>query len=250
MTDDILHLGLGEEDEIELDRAALAIAALDHPQADLGPCHELLDRMTERLRSRAAAAPGAAGLAAALARLLAEDFGFEGDKETYDDPINADLYCVLVRRRGLPVALAILYVALARRVGWQAQVLGLPGHVLVGIGPAPFVVIDPFHAGAVVRADPAAAAAAMSNRAVLVRLMMNQATRAEAADQPDRALVVLERITTVAPEYSEGWWERARLELGRGNAAAAREHLSSLLETTRDPGLRRRAHRALQALAG
>jgi regulator of sirC expression with transglutaminase-like and TPR domain len=246
----VLHLGLVDEAAIELDRAALEIAALDHPDADPSPYLDLLERMTERLRAAAPPNPTPVQQAATLAQVLAVEFGFEGDQETYDDPANADLFSVLDRRRGLPVALAILYVALARRLGWLASVLGLPGHVLVGIGRDPMVVIDPFHSGAVVTSEQPAVVPRMPNRAVLARLLMNQASRAEQAGRLDRALVVLERITTVAPEYSEAWWERARLELAVGNTGAARQHLSSMLETTRDPDLRRRAHRALEALTG
>ena len=92
--------------------------------------------------------------------------------------------------------------------------------------------------------------APMSNRAVLTRLLMNQATRAEQGGQPGRALVVMERITTVAPAYSPGWWERARLERAQGDFAAARASLSSMLETTRDPELRGHVTSALATLAG
>jgi regulator of sirC expression with transglutaminase-like and TPR domain len=246
----VLHIGLVEEAAIELDLAALEIAALDHPDTDPSPYLNLLEQMTERLRAEAPASPTPKEQAAVLAGVLAGEFGFEGDRETYDDPANADMFSVIDRRRGLPIALAILYVALARRLEWTAHVLGLPGHVLAGIGRHPMVVIDPFNAGVIIPTQPAAMAPLMPNRAVLARLLMNQASRAEQAQQLGRALVVLERITTVAPEYSEAWWERARLELAAGNTAAAREHLSSMLETTRDPDLRRRAHRALESLAG
>lgn len=257
MTDGILHLGLVDEAEMELDKAALEIAALDHPGTDPSPYLDILEQLAERLRSAAPTTLTPAKQAAALAQVLAFEFGFEGDRDTYDDPANADLFSVIERRRGLPIALAILYVAPARRVGWVASVLGLPGHVLVAIGRDPFVVIDPFHAGAVVQQiagrteqKQLSDLLPMSNRAVLARLLMNQASRAEQAGEVDRALIVLERITAVAPEYSEGWWDRARLELAKGRAAVAREHLTSMLETTRDPALRGRATRALEALAG
>jgi regulator of sirC expression with transglutaminase-like and TPR domain len=262
MSEEVTRLGLVDEAEIELDRAALEIAALDHVDADPSPYLDLLEEMEDRLRAGAATAVTSARQAMALTRVLAAEFHFEGDRDTYDDPVNADLFSVIDRRRGLPVALAILYVALARRMGWAACALNVPGHVLVGVGN-PLVVVDPFNGGAIVPPEqlamllraafgPAGAVEQrlpMSNRAVLVRLLMNQASRAEQADELDRALTVLERITTVAPEYSGGWWDRARLERSRGNAAAARECLSSMLETTRDPALRQRANRALEGLA-
>jgi regulator of sirC expression with transglutaminase-like and TPR domain len=263
--DQIAHLGLVDESEIELDRAALEIAALDHPEAALEPYLALLDDMTERLHVRAALARGAGSQGDALAEVLGVEFGFEGDAETYDDPANADLIRVIDRRRGLPIALSILYVALARRVGWTAHALNTPRHVLVGIGRPGSLLVDPFNRGAFVgreqlasllhaapdRVGAAAAAqvAPMSNRAVLVRLMMNQATRAEHAGEVARALVVMQRITTVAPGQSAGWWGRARLERSQGDPAGARRSLSAMLETTRDPRLRAEVARALDDLA-
>jgi regulator of sirC expression with transglutaminase-like and TPR domain len=260
------HLGLVDEHEIELDAAALEIAALDHPDVDLEPYIDLLEAITERLLGIAVTAHSPAEQAAALADVLAGDYGFAGDHDSYDDPANADLIQVIDRRRGLPIALAILYVALARRIGWTAFALNTPGHVLVGVGEDELVLIDPFNGGTVVspeqlagllhralggvKAATAEHVAPMPNRAVLLRLLMNQASRAEQGGALERALAVHERITTIAPTHSHGWWELARLQLGQGQVAAARQSLSALLETTRDPVLRTHANAALDALAG
>jgi regulator of sirC expression with transglutaminase-like and TPR domain len=263
MIQDIAHLGLVDEQEIELDAAALEIAALDHPDVDLEDYIELLETMTERLLGLAATAHSAADQAAALAEVVAIEFQFGGDRESYDDPANADLISVIDRRRGMPIALSILYVALARRIGWTAHALNTPGHVLVSVGDEEPVLIDPFNAGVRMEAEQLAAmiqtmlgggrlspehVAPMSNRAALLRLLMNQASRAERAGDPERALTVYERITTIAPAHSSGWWELARLQLGFGRIADARVSLTSLLETTRDPFLRAQANSALDAL--
>lgn len=89
----------------------------------------------------------------------------------------------------------------------------------------------------------------MSNRGVLVRLLTNQASRAEAAGDTARALTLYERMSTVAPEYTHLWWERARLQLIEGDVPGARASLSAMLETTRDPALRDHVSAALDALA-
>jgi regulator of sirC expression with transglutaminase-like and TPR domain len=266
MLDPIAHLGLVEETEIELDKAALEIAALDHPEADLSPYLELLEQMEDRLRARAAPVQGLEEQAQTLAVVLAGEYNLKGDRSTYEDPANADLMRVLDRRRGLPVALSILYVALARRLGWAAHALNTPGHVLVGVGRRQMLLIDPFSRGAFVSRGQLTALlltakgrvdalkpehlTPMGSRAVLVRLMMNQAARAEQTGQFTRALTVFERITTVAPAYTLGWWERARLERALGEVAAARRSLSSMLETTRDAEMRSQVMVALDALAG
>jgi regulator of sirC expression with transglutaminase-like and TPR domain len=265
MIHEIAHLGLLDDEAIILDAAALELAALDHPEIDLAPYGDELASFADRLAADAGDARTARERAGALARLLAESEGFRGDRATYDDPDNADLIRVLDRRRGLPVTLSIVYVALARRVGWAADALNTPGHVLVRIGSdTEPLLIDPFNAGAIVgagqlarllsQAGVAAGRVApehlepMSNRSVLVRLITNQASRAEAAGEAERALILYQRMTTVAPAQPHGWWQRARLELAQGEVAAARASLSGMLEITRDPELRAQVGAALEAL--
>ncbi|KHL26571.1 hypothetical protein PK98_09370 [Croceibacterium mercuriale] len=259
MHEDLNRLGLVEEGEIVLDEAALSLALPDHPGTDLAPYHDLLDAMETRLDLVGVEAETPAERAEALAAVLVGEFGFAGDAETYDDPANADLISVLDRRRGLPVSLSILWVATARRLGWSAEVLDVPGHVLVAIGTeAAPVIVDPFTGGVRVGPERLAAllqtggevvhVAAMPNRAVLVRLLQNQASRAELAGKGRRALELYIRMTTMAPAYPHAWWERARLEIVDQQIAAARASLSAMLEITRDPDLRRRVTNALDAL--
>ncbi len=161
------------------------------------------------------------------------------------------------------MSLSILWVAMARRLGWSADVLDVPGHVLVVVGAeATPVIVDPFAGGVRVGAERLAALveaatgarravthlAAMPNRAVLVRLLQNQASRAEHAGRGRRALKLYARMTTMAPAYPQAWWERARLELVDHEIAAARASLGAMLEITRDPELRRRVTETLDAL--
>ena len=150
MDDDLNQLGLVDDEDIILDEAALTLALLDHPGADEQPYLDLLEAVANRLETVGAEADTARDRAYALASVLAGEFGFVGDAETYDDPANADLIQVIDRRRGLPVSLSILYVAAARRVGWTASVLDVPGHVLVLVSEevAP-VIVDPFRGGVV-----------------------------------------------------------------------------------------------------
>lgn len=266
MTASISHLGLLEDDAIVLDTAALEIALLDHEGVEIEPYTDLLALIAERILRLGMSASTSAQQAEVLARVIAQEFAFEGDRDTYDRPDNADLIRVIDRRRGLPVSLTVLYVAAARRVGWQAEALNTPGHVLarIGDGTDP-VLIDPFNKGAVVGNEELGALisgifgravtpsaehlAPMSNRAVLVRLLMNQASRAERGGEQDRALVLYERMTIVAPELTHPWWERARLEMAAGRRQAARSSLSAMLELTREPGLRTHICAALDAIA-
>jgi regulator of sirC expression with transglutaminase-like and TPR domain len=264
MYNDISQLGLLEEEDILLDEAALTLALPDHPEADAAPQRELLASMEAQLLERRSAAANNYDRALLLAGVIHGHFGLSGATEDYDDPANADLISVLERRRGMPIALSIVYVALARRIGWSAFGLNMPGHLLVLIGdPASGVVIDPFNDGAVLDRDALAkqrarfggggakdaGVAALSNRAMLVRLLLNQATRARAAGQLERALTVHQRMTAMAPLLSQLWWDRAEVEKELGQIAAARASLQAMLETTRDEALRNHVRKAMESLA-
>jgi len=264
MNDNLIRLGLLDEDDIILDEAALSLALLDHPDTDPIPYRALIDAVAARLETVGRGAGTAEERADVLSEVLGEEFGFVGDRETYDDPANADLIRVIDRRRGLPVSLSILYVGAARRIGWTADALDVPGHVLVMVGAeAAPVIVDPFRGGMRVDREALAALvlasntgpaeavshiATMPNRAILVRLLLNQATRAEQAGHGRRALELYTRMTLMAPAYGHAWWERARLELVDGDVTAARGSLSAMLEITRDPDLRRRVTDTLGSL--
>ncbi|MET0248884.1 MAG: transglutaminase-like domain-containing protein [Sphingobium sp.] len=272
MNETISYIGLLSDEEIELDSAALALSELDHDGVDLEPYLDRLRAISEAVEAakvRAGDDDLRSGMAqgALLAAVIGRDWGFTGDQATYDAPLNADMIRVLDRKRGLPVSLSILYVAAARRVGWAAHPLDTPGHVLVRVGKgAESALIDPFNGGAPVEPAQLDAliaralgpealgdrkqVAPMSNRMTLVRLLLNQASRAEQAGDTSRACVIYERMTMVAPEHGPGWWQLARLQLMHRNIDAARASLTAMLEITRDPERRGQISKMLTSIAG
>ncbi|MBV1917749.1 MAG: transglutaminase-like domain-containing protein [Sphingomonadaceae bacterium] len=266
MTVKLAELGLLEDEEIELDLAALTLSALDHDGIELEPYYALLDEIEERLALVGADALTLEQQAEALAQVFGTEYGFIGDAEAYGAPINADLIRVLERKQGLPVSLSILYVSAARRMGWTAYALNTPGHVLVRIGDERFILIDPFKGGTPVSKDQLAAMIRefmgseaqlqpeylhpVPNRAILVRLLRNQALRAEQAGDRDRAVSLHVRMTQIAPEYPDVWWEMAGMQVQQRNVEGARDSLSAMLEVTRDPDRRKSITAALDQLSG
>src|SRR5690606_2649659 len=145
-----------------------------------------------------------------------------------------NLIDVIDRPRGLPVALSTLYISAARSVGWHAYGIDTPSHFLIRIGDGQQAVIqDPLSSGAALGDDDLGTLLRrvagpglyidprhmepLSNRAILVRLLNNIAWRAEEAGDRERALIIRDRLTAIAPAFSDLWWERSRLEqeLGR-----------------------------------
>lgn len=259
---ELAEIGLMDDGDIDLIEAGIALSLADRPRGDAMRLRRLMQGWAINLQQDSAPATGRAK-ALRLAGLIAGEGGFSGDTQDYDNPLNADLVAVAARGCGLPIALSILYVGLARRVGWRADILALPGHVLVEVhGGGDSALIDPFEHGTTVTPARAADIArqgggrpiagrfpVMGNREMLVRLVSNQAGRARLAGDTLRALALYERLTTVAPRISALWWERSQLEQRIGRLSAARGSLTAMLETTHDPALGQRIRTTLATLA-
>src|SRR3569832_2811035 len=72
--------------------------------------------------------------ARSLAALMHDRLGYEGERgPTYNEPRNANLGNVIDRRRGLPVALGVLYINAARAAGMKAEGLNTQGHFVISI---------------------------------------------------------------------------------------------------------------------
>lgn len=126
------------ESNPDLAELNLLIAVEAYPRLDiarwLGRVQQLADDATRR----------GGGVDGVLQALRAA--GLEGDRSTYDDPRNSFLHEVLDRRVGLPIALSVLTVAVAERIGVPVAPIGLPGHFIVAAltdGTPHF--LDPFH---------------------------------------------------------------------------------------------------------
>ncbi|WP_380871666.1 SirB1 family protein [Sphingomonas sp. DBB INV C78] len=251
------------DEAIELDVAALELSALDHPGTDLGAYLSLFDDIAAALVSEGPNAQTGEAQATALQTVFYERFQFTGDRDAYDAVINADMIRVMDRRRGLPVSLSILYVAQARRMGWSAYPIDLPGHVLVRVGPSnDTLLLDPFHDGRRFAVEQLAAMigkivasgheppniAPMSNRAVLMRLVMNQASRAEQDGDLERAIICIERMIQLGPLFPHPRWELVRLQLRAGLFDGARATLLALLGLNPTNEARERIMTALAGL--
>src|SRR5258708_18362213 len=128
--------------------AALALASFDRPRVALARYRQHLNALARDVGRHAGAATGLAPQAKALNEIILLKHGYSGDELTYDDLQNANLMRVIDRRKGLPVALGILYLSAARAQGWEAVGLGFPGHFLIRLSQGPErVILHPFHGG-------------------------------------------------------------------------------------------------------
>ena len=85
---------------------------------------------------------------AGLCRYLFHEMGFRGNEQDYYDPANSYLHLVLDRRKGNPISLSAVAMAVGARAGLELQGVGLPGHFVVkAVGAESELIFDPFHGG-------------------------------------------------------------------------------------------------------
>ncbi|HEY6532437.1 MAG TPA: transglutaminase-like domain-containing protein [Acidimicrobiales bacterium] len=227
----------GPEAEVELDRAALLIAAQARPGLDvdveLGHIDSLADgcdgRDLESLRGH-----------------LFGRLGFTGNTDDYYDPANSYLDQVVASRCGIPITLSVLTISVARRLGMELVGVGLPGHFLVGSATDADLFVDPFSGGQVLDAVAAetlfqslhgteatfssAMLAPVGARAVLTR-MLNNLLGIFAARRDTRSRLWALQLRAAIPGASiDDRAEVAGALAGVGRYAAAGQWLDQLAD--------------------
>ena len=217
---------LAQDDaRIDLAQACLMIAQDAYPGLAVERYLGDIERLALRLRARTPSRADAEERVAALNEFLYEELGFRGNTDDYYDPRNSYLNEVIDRRVGIPITLAVLYMALGRRVGLPLEGVSFPGHFLVRLRLRTGVlVLDPFEGGMpqseadlrsrLERVIPPGVAGnvpiaelpldqfleAATNRQILARVLRNLKAIYRDTDQPERLLAVLNRMLLVVPD--------------------------------------------------
>ncbi|RPF36035.1 transglutaminase-like domain-containing protein [Streptomyces sp. TLI_185] len=213
-----LCLLVGAEADGALDEAGLDAAQME------------LDRLAGRVPFRPG---GPMAWATALHHLLGVQDGFRGSPADYQRLESSLLHEVLLRRRGLPILLSVVWMEVARRAGAPVYGVALPGHFVVGFGPPERqVLVDPFGGGRVLGAGDAELLVAGATGAALDSSMLTPADpldvvlrilnniRAWAAARPERSDVSLWAVdlSLLLPSHPARLrYERAQLLVQRGD---------------------------------
>ena len=257
------EIGTRPDDDIDLAEGALALAALDRPGV-------ALDRYRDHIAQLAAdvgdaLAGGGVTLVEALNSVVLKSHGYCGDMLTYDDIQNANLMRVIDRKKGLPVALGILYLHAARAQGFAADGINFPGHFMIRIGEdGARLIVDPFNDGIkrtavdlreLLKATAGMEAelapehyAAVGNRDILVRLQNNIKARHERAGRPEDALRVVEGMLMFAPDMMPLWREAGVIHARLSNLGTAIEAFQTIVERADSDSARHDAATIVQKL--
>jgi regulator of sirC expression with transglutaminase-like and TPR domain len=149
----------------------------------------------------------------ALVDVLARQNGLKGARPEHAELSDVVLHGVCTRRRGIPLALCVAWVLVARRVGVPLRGVNMPGHFLLRhVRADGHVVIDPYSGGRPVREEdcrrflagagyPALDVALLdaSDRDMLLRTLRNLVMTAARAGQRDLAARCARILNAAAP---------------------------------------------------
>ena len=257
--------------DIDLAEAALVLATIDRPQVAPDAYRRHLAALADEVGAYASSQKSAReggddsvdDRIEALTQVIAKRYGYVGTDRDFEDLDAANLTRVIDARHGLPIAIGIIYIDVARKLGWSADGVDFPGRFLVQLdGEADRALIDPFDSGrkleapdlrnllkAVMGLDAELSQshyAPAENRVVLVRLQNNIKVRHLQADRIQEALDQLSIMLAFAPETSFLWREAGILYAKMENIRASVSALEHYLALDAPAGERRNAVSLLQ----
>ncbi|MEM6780382.1 MAG: transglutaminase-like domain-containing protein [Pseudomonadota bacterium] len=264
-------VGQSNDSDINLFKASIALAAVDHDGVSLDKYFNHLNKLCKAVKARhenllkEGANDDAGTQLAALKHIIADQEGYTGDVETYDDLQNADLIRVIDRRRGMPIALSVLYIQVGRELGWELDGLNMPGHFVCRVEKdGERLIFDPFDCAKTLNAadlrallkktqgDFAELSAkyyeAAPNRDILIRLQNNIKLRLIENEEYEKAAMVVEAMRKIDPDEFRLLLDAGVLYARVGQHMAAARCLEGYIDKAPNPRDRQEAAILLQQL--
>jgi len=247
------RIGKAQDCEIDLCHSALAFSCLYKSNYDVAPYLTHIEEISNELSvaHRRALDNGDEDTASlcheTISHVLYDTFEYRGDDEDYNALDNAHLQGVIDRKKGLPVALGIIYMHVARDQGWEVVGLNFPGHFVIRLthkGVA--LLIDPFREGAIMEASDlrnilkalAGQAAELSHNyyepvsdhEIIVRLQNNLKTRLIDLEKYQDALNVVEHTKLFVPYEYRLLFDSAMLKVKTGQIRSAQDDVLDYID--------------------
>jgi regulator of sirC expression with transglutaminase-like and TPR domain len=204
------------------------------------------------VRSRVSELGDARQSIAALNEVLFGQEDFRGNTDDYYDPRNSFLNEVLDRKLGIPITLSLVYMEVARRVGFPLVGVGMPGHFLLKHYDVEgrSLLIDPFDAGAIVSAYECRARfegvhqgqlewkpeylVTVSSRQMLTRILNNLRSIYMASRNLRKALAIIDMILAIYPRSPEDVKQRALIRFATGSLRGSLNDLEDYMKMSPD----------------
>jgi regulator of sirC expression with transglutaminase-like and TPR domain len=237
---------LARNADVDLAVAALEMARDAYPQLDFHPTLEWIRQRGKELAGPVARAKSEREALAELSRCIAETHGIVGDKQAYETAEGSYLHRVIETRRGIPISLSLLYMAVGKEVGLELSGASAPMHFLARYesvdGP---LFVDAFSRGRVLTLDECLAwireisgldpprikraLRPASARSIVVRMLNNLKAIYAKHDQWREAWLVQHRLSSLQPAVYDERRDLALISLKAHRTAQAVDLLESCL---------------------
>ena len=241
-----------DESVFSLDRAALTLGLEEYPDLQIDEYLRRLDTLAARVQVISGSSRSAQNRIEALNEVLFIQEGLRGNQEDYYDPHNSYLNEVLDKRIGIPITLSVIYIEVARRIGFNLEGVGFPGHFLVKyLDKGKPILIDAFNQGRILTPRnlqelldriyggsvnvQQSYLQGMDKKAIISRMLFNLKGIYYQKEEYYKALSVVERILILNPEMPSEIRDRGLLYMQTSLFAKALADLQYYLTHTSSP---------------
>lgn len=235
------------DDEVDLVRAALVIARTEYPRLEIEAYTERIEALARQVAVQVSDL-NPRRTVIALNHVLFGEACLRGNRDDYYDPRNSFLNDVLDRGLGIPITLSLVYMEVARRVGFPLAGVGMPGHFLLKYRSesGEDALIDCFNRGDILseqdcqrRLDEIYSGEMalrpeflhpISRRQILTRMLNNLKTVYLSTRNFRKALPIADLMLVIYPRSPEDVKQRALLRYSLNLHKLAAEDLEEYLE--------------------
>lgn len=223
-----------QREGFDLFRAACLMPRVEGREVDVQSCVETVERWAANVRIIEG---DPADARVRLVHHLFLDQRLRGDPQASEDPAASFIDHALQTRRGLPITLSLIALAVADAAGVPAFPVALPKHFVVGLGQHDsFVLVDAFGGGRLLRLEDVYAISGIANveglaesigtstpERVLMRLLANLHTCYLRRGERAPLQRVLSRMLIFDARNAGLWLQRAQLRLDDADFQGASE---------------------------
>jgi len=262
---DYLGIVAQPEEDWDLFELSLQICRVVNPKLDIDISHRILLEITSLVKSELIPENNTYDVINTLNAVLFDSLGFDGNKDDYYNAENSYMNFVLEKRKGIPVSLSVLYQKIASGIGLKLLPVAMPGHFLLKLSmPSRELFIDPFNRGEILLEDGCQERleqvyqeviefkmeflSAVSNRDVVLRMLVNLKRIYRQQDQAKLLLKILERRVPLLFDPLPEILERGLLQLSLENYNYALRDLEHFISETPDVRMKKLVEERLGAI--
>ena len=238
---------LAHRADIDLARAVLELARDADPELDFRPTLDWIAERGRELSKPVAHARNDHEALETLRHCLAEIYDLCGDASCYTCPEGSYLNRIIETRRGIPIALSVLYLLVGAKVGISLSGVAAPMHFLLryeGIdGP---VFVDPYSRGQILsrkecllwlqdqtgiqRGSLGKSLRPVGNRQIIIRMLSNLKSMHLKQENWRQAWLVQHRLTALHPSCYDHQRDLALISLKANQPGQALDLLERCLK--------------------